>query len=274
MGGMIKSESTLFREEISFLEKWRDEGRRHPQAVGGSSSPRSKKTIAGAGQVVVGPVVKFTNVQLVSPDGRHLVKNPLNFEVPPGTNIMVTGPNGCGKSSLFRVLGELWPPYSGVVTKPAKSDIMFVPQKPYLVMGSLRDQVIYPDNQQTMASKGVSDEDLRALLALVDPPGTILRQWSFDHEMNWALTLSGGQKQRVAMARMFYHLPAYAILDECTSAMSDDITDKIYETCSSLRITLFTIAHQKTVLKHHQLVLRFDGKGGWTLKEEDILHGS
>ena len=59
-------------------------------------------------------------------------------------------------------------------------------------------QVIYPDNQQTMASKGVSDEDLRALLALVDPPGTILRQWDFDHEMNWALTLSGGQKQRWA----------------------------------------------------------------------------
>eukprot|EP01046_Picozoa_sp_COSAG06_P002632 COSAG06_NODE_95_length_24425_cov_882.571035_9_plen_491_part_00 len=145
--GMIKSESTLFREEISFLEKWRahveklrDEGRRHPQAVGGSSSPRSKKTIAGAGQVVVGPVVKFTDVQLVSPDGRHLVKTPLNFEVPPGTNIMLTGPNGCGKSSLFRVLGELWPPYSGVVTKPDQYEMLFVPQKPYLVMGASRTE--------------------------------------------------------------------------------------------------------------------------------------
>jgi ABC-type uncharacterized transport system fused permease/ATPase subunit len=64
---------------------------------------------------------------------------------------------------------------------------------------------------------------------------------------------------------------ADAILDECTSAVSDDVTDKIYETCASLGITLFTIAHQKTVLKHHQLVLRFDGKGSWKLGPEDIL---
>jgi hypothetical protein len=66
--------------------------------------------------------------------------------------------------------------------------------------------------------------------------------------------------------RMFYHLPTYAILDECTSAVSDDVTDKIYETCANLGITLFTIAHQKTVIKHHKLVLRFDGKGGWKLQ--------
>jgi len=58
----------------------------------------------------------------------------------------------------------------------------------------------------------------------------------------------------------------YAIMDECTSAVSDDVTDKIYETCSSLGITLFTIAHQKTVIKHHKLILRFDGKGGWAIE--------
>jgi len=273
--GMVKSESTLFLEEVEFLKKWRahveqlrDEGRRHPMARG--SSPRSKKTIAGAGKVVVGPVVKFTDVQLVSPDGRHLVKDPLNFTVPHGTNIMLTGPNGCGKSSLFRVLGELWPPYSGVVTKPDQYEMLFVPQKPYLVMGTLRDQLIYPDSKAQMLEKGVSDEDLMQLLGLVDPPGIILDRWTFDTEANWSLTLSGGQKQRVAMARLFYHQPKYAIMDECTSAVSDDITDKIYETCASLGITLFTIAHQHTVIKHHKLILRFDGKGGWALEDVEV----
>jgi len=273
--GMIKSDSTLFLEELEFLQKWRahverlrDEGRRHPTTQG--NSPRSKKTIAGAGKVVVGPVVKFTDVQLVSPDGRHLVKDPLNFTVPHGTNIMLTGPNGCGKSSLFRVLGELWPPYSGVVTKPDQYEMLFVPQKPYLVMGTLRDQLIYPDSKAQMLQKGVSDEDLMQLLGLVDPPGVILDRWTFDTEANWSLTLSGGQKQRVAMARLFYHQPKYAIMDECTSAVSDDITDKIYETCASLGITLFTIAHQRTVVKHHKLILRFDGKGGWALEDVEV----
>ena len=62
----------------------------------------------------------------------------------------------------------------------------------------------------------------------------------------------------------------YAIMDECTSAVSDDVTDKIYETCASLGITLFTIAHQKTVIKHHKLILRFDGKGGWALEDVEM----
>lgn len=229
--GIPRSASTLFRDEVELIASWRArverlraEGRRHPLS-GNSTSPRGKKTIGG-GRVEVGPVVKFTNVQLVSPDGRHLVKTPLNFEVPAGTNIMLTGPNGCGKSSLFRVLGELWPPYSGVVTKPDQYEMLFVPQKPYLVMGTLRDQLIYPDSTAEMEAKGVTDKDLTALLSLVDPPGIIVDRWSFDTEANWSLTLSGGQKQRVAMARLFYHSPRYAIMDECTSAVSDDATDK------------------------------------------------
>jgi ABC-type uncharacterized transport system fused permease/ATPase subunit len=74
----------------------------------------------------------------------------LTFKVPQGVNVMVTGPNGAGKSSLFRVIGELWPLHNGVMTKPGKEEILFVPQKPYLVLGTLRDQIIYPHTVEDM----------------------------------------------------------------------------------------------------------------------------
>lgn len=83
-----------------------------------------------------------------------------------------------GKSSLFRVIGELWPLHSGILTKPLKEDILFVPQKPYLVLGTLRDQIIYPHEREEMERLGVTDEDLAQLLAIVDPENNMLSQWS------------------------------------------------------------------------------------------------
>ena len=163
----------------------------------------------------------------------------------PSTNVVVTGPNGSGKSSLFRVLGELWPLQNGVIVKPSNEDILFVPQKPYLVLGTLRDQIIYPHSVEDMRLNGVTDSDLEKLLALVDPPQTILNQWDWDDVRDWFRSLlpppplsfpllradvcisssafSGGQKQRVGMARLFYHCPKYGILDECTSAVSVEV---------------------------------------------------
>jgi len=180
---------------------------------------------------------------------------------------MVTGPNGAGKSSLFRIIGELWPLSNGVVIKPRKEDILFVPQKPYLVLGTLRDQIIYPHSQDEMRMNGVTDADLTRLLAVVDPSGIILKNWRWDDVKDWFHAFSGGQKQRVAMARLFYHRPQYAILDECTSAVSDEVEDKIYETCTELGITLFTVSHRRYLMKYHNYVLRFEGRNGsweWT----------
>jgi ATP-binding cassette, subfamily D (ALD), member 3 len=179
---------------------------------------------------------------------------------------MVTGPNGCGKSSLFRILGELWPVHCGTVTKPPKSEILFVPQKPYLVLGTLRDQVIYPHSHQQMLDAGVTDDDLVHLLDIVDPNRIMLQQWKLDEQRDWFHSFSGGQKQRIAMARLFYHLPAYAILDECTSAVSDEVENAIYEACKNLGITLFTVSHRPNLRIHHDLQLRFGGESpSWEL---------
>jgi len=140
--------------------------------------------------------------------------------------------------------------------------------KLYLVQGTFRDQIIYPHSRKEMEAIGVSDRDLDKLLQIVDPSNTIRNTWNWDDESDWFQSFSGGQKQRVAMARLFYHRPSFAILDECTSAVSDEVEDKIYETCRELGITLFTVSHRKYLRKHHDYELYITGRQGkWTLKK-------
>lgn len=82
----------------------------------------------------------------------------MSFEIKPNMHLMITGPNGCGKSSLFRILGELWPATGGTVHKPDLSKIFYIPQRPYLPQGTLRDQLIYPDTPERQRAKGITDE--------------------------------------------------------------------------------------------------------------------
>lgn len=210
-------------------------------------------------------VIRFEHVPLVTPNGDVLVQE-LNFEVQSGMNVLVCGPNGCGKSSLFRILGELWPVFGGCVTKPSAGKLFYIPQRPYMTIGTLRDQVIYPDSNSDMSSRGASDDDLKELLGRVQLTHILERECGWDATADWMDVLSGGEKQRIAMARLFYHKPQFAILDECTSAVSVDVEDAMYQYCRQVGITLFTVSHRKSLWKHHEYYLHMDGRGSFDFK--------
>ena len=207
------------------------------------------------------PFIEFDKVPIATPNGDVLVPE-MSFRVNRGMNCMITGPNGCGKSSLFRILGSLWPLFGGKLTKPPLDEIFYVPQRPYLPLGTLRDQIIYP--QSTLNCTNCTDSELLNLLKIVHLEYLVEREGGWDAVRDWQDVLSGGEKQRIAMARLFHHRPAFAILDECTSAVSIDVEGLMYRYAQeTLNITLFTVSHRPSLVPFHDYLLQFDGQGGY-----------
>ncbi|XP_051117448.1 ABC transporter D family member 1-like [Andrographis paniculata] len=211
--------------------------------------------------------IEFDNVKVVTPTGNVLVEN-LTLKVEPGSNLLITGPNGSGKSSLFRVLGGLWPLVSGHIAKPGigsdlNKEIFYVPQRPYTAVGTLRDQLIYPLTADQEVEPLVQSQMVE-LLKNVDLE-YLVERYPPEKEVNWGNELSLGEQQRLGMARLFYHKPKFAILDECTSAVTIDMEERFCAEVRAMGTSCITISHRPALIAFHDVVLSLDGEGGWSV---------
>ncbi|XP_057541613.1 ABC transporter D family member 1-like isoform X1 [Amaranthus tricolor] len=216
--------------------------------------------------------IEFSGVKVVTPSNNVLVED-LKLKVEAGSNLLITGPNGSGKSSLFRVLGGLWPLVSGHIAKPGvgsdlNKEIFYVPQRPYTAVGTLRDQLIYPVTSDQEVEP-LTRDGTKELLKTVDLE-YLLDRYPPETEVNWGEELSLGEQQRLGMARLFYHKPKFAILDECTSAVTIDMEERFCAKVRAMGTSCITISHRPALIAFHDVVLSLDGEGGWVHYKRDI----
>lgn len=214
--------------------------------------------VEAARDQVSGIEVKRTGSHTILLDGLSLhlpndqvLTNPASAVIEPAQRILVTGPSGCGKSTLFRAIADIWPYGSGKVELPANAKALFLPQRGYLPIGTLREAIAYP-----AAENAYPDADIQRYLDTCRLPHLKDR---LDHPENWSQRLSPGEQQRLAFVRLLLMRPDILFLDEATSALDSATEDALYEMVlrELPQATLVSVAHREAVAKFHRIRWNF-----------------
>ena len=199
---------------------------------------------------VTAAVVSADGLQVNLPDGTPLLKK-ISFTLEPGQNVLIRGVSGSGKSTLLRAISGIWPFVEGRISLPDTKDLMFIPQRPYLPLGTLRNALLYP------GTKMISDEHL---LKLMEQCEIGYLSDKLDVVGDWSHVLSIGEQQRLAFVRAHVQQPLWLFLDEATSALDETTEAKMYmQLGSSLpNTTVVSIGHRSTLNKYHQKALNIN----------------
>jgi putative ATP-binding cassette transporter len=199
-----------------------------------------------------GATLRLEGVTLALPDGRVLLADAA-AEIAPGEKVLISGPSGSGKSTLFRAIAGIWPFGSGTVHVPAAGHVLFLPQRAYLPLGSLRHALCYPRGEDQFSEAEILSVLAECGLAHLAP--------RLDEEDAWDRRLSGGEQQRVALARALLLKPDWLFLDEATASLDPDAETRFYELLRDRLpgTALVSIAHRPSVARFHDRALRVQG---------------
>lgn len=196
--------------------------------------------------------VSADNMQVNLPDGTPLLQN-IYFTLQQGENVLIKGVSGSGKSTLLRAIAGIWPFVEGKINLPDTDKLMFIPQKPYLPLGTLREALLYP------GTKPLTDEELVCLMEICQI-GYL--EDKLDVTADWSHVLSVGEQQRLAFVRAHIQQPLWLFLDEATSALDEETEAKMYSLLQERlhNTTVVSVGHRSTLNKYHRLVLRLNKK--------------
>mmetsp|Transcript_20202 Transcript_20202/g.35988 ORF Transcript_20202/g.35988 Transcript_20202/m.35988 type:complete len:729 (-) Transcript_20202:269-2455(-) len=199
------------------------------------------------------------NVEVKAPGSQQILVKDLTMSIGYGQRVLVAGPSGCGKTSVLRVASGLWQA-SGYVERPPVGSLLFVPQRPYMLLGSLREQLCYPLPQCSF-----SDKELRETLKKVRLTQLVDRYPDLGIKQDWPRLLSLGEQQRLAFARLLLNDPQFVVLDEATSALDVDTEKALYDMLLQRGVAVVSVGHRPTLAAYHDQVLHLQGDGRWRL---------